>query len=53
MGSMTKKLVPYSQPSIFFVNRPSNLDSSITQLERLTSDKHYNLLGQFLRYEEN
>ncbi len=35
------------------MNRPNKLDCSITQLERLTSVKHSNVLVQFLSYEEN
>jgi hypothetical protein len=36
-----------------FTNRPNKLDCFIKQLEGLTSDKHCNLLGQFLSYKEN
>ncbi len=32
--------------------RPNKLDCFTTQLEMLTSDKHSNLLGQFLSYTE-
>jgi hypothetical protein len=35
------------------MNRHNILDCSITQQERLTSDKHPYLLGQFLSCEEN
>ncbi len=35
------------------MNWPNKLDRSITQLEKLTNDKHYNLLGQFLSSKEN
>jgi hypothetical protein len=35
------------------MNRPSKLECSISQLESLTSDKHSDLLGQCLSYEEN
>ncbi len=52
--SKAKDQVLYSQHSIFFVtNRPNKLECFITQLEMLTSDKHSNLLGQFLCYQEN
>ena len=39
--------------SLQLTNKPNKLDHSITQLETLTSDKHSNLLGQFLSYKEN
>jgi hypothetical protein len=35
------------------MNQPNKPDCFITLLERLTSDKPSNLLGQFLSYEEN
>ncbi len=47
---------PYSQHSIFFITYESAQKARVfhnTMLERLTSDKHSNLLGQFLSYEEN
>jgi hypothetical protein len=39
--------------SSLLTNRPYKLDCSITQLERRTSNKYFNLLGQFLSYKEN
>ena len=48
--------VLYSQHSIFFVTYKSAQYARLfhnTKLEMLTSDKHSNLLGQFLSYEEN
>ncbi len=47
---------PYSQHSIFFVTYESAQYARLlhnSRLKRLTSDKHSNLLGQFLSYEEN
>ncbi len=47
---------PYSQHSILFVTYVSAQEAILfhdTKLERLTSDKQANLLGQFLSYEEN
>jgi hypothetical protein len=35
------------------MNQPNKLDYCITQLEKLTSDKYSNLLGQLLSCEEN
>ncbi len=49
-------LVPYSQHFIFFVTYESDQSAKLfhsTKLERLTSAKHSNLLGQFLSYEED
>ncbi len=46
--------VPYSQHSIFFIIYELAQQVRLfrtTKLERLTSDKHFNLLGQFLSYE--
>jgi hypothetical protein len=48
--------VPCSQHSIFFVTYKSAQKAKLfhnTKLERLTIDKHSNLFGQFLSYEEN
>ncbi len=48
--------VPHSQHSIFFVTYESAQKARLfhnTKLKRLTSNKHPNLLGQFLSYEEN
>ncbi len=35
------------------MNEPNKLECSITQPESLASDKHSNLLGQFLSYKGN
>ncbi len=49
-----KVQVPYSQYSIFFVTYESAQYGRLfhnSKLERFTSNKHSNLLGQFLSYE--
>ncbi len=49
-------LVPYSQHYIFFVTYKLAHKARLlhnTKLERLTSDKHSNLLCQFQSYKEN
>jgi hypothetical protein len=47
-------MVPYSQHYIFFITYESDQKVRLfhnSKLEKLTTDKHSNLLGQFLSYE--
>jgi len=52
----TLKLGPYSQHIIFIVTYELTQEARVlygTRLERLTRDKHFNLLDLFVSYKEN